>query len=97
MKINHIVRQIVGRCHVAQSDLSVIRYVVSRLKAGRETFLAMPRLSRKVFLKQIVACHRANRDEYDFVMRGGKGYPGPWRKYVKRAKGPQARAQKGGA
>ena len=66
------VRQIVGRCHVAESNLKVICYVVSRLKHGRATFLALPRRTRRALLRAIIREHKANGDLFFFVMSGSR-------------------------
>lgn len=68
--MNPIVCMIVDRCHVADSDLRVIRYVLSRLARKRKTFLAMPRRSRRILLRSIVRAHEANRALYRAVMGG---------------------------
>ena len=71
-----IIRQIVGRCHVADSNLRVIRYVVSRLRDGKRTFLAMSREKKRALLGQTIACHAENRELYGWVMSGRHGYVG---------------------
>ena len=63
------VRSIVGRRHVAESNRTVIRYFVSRLKKG-----AWPKLGRgerKQWMRWVIAAHRENRELYRYVMRGG--------------------------
>lgn len=70
-----MVSQIVGRCHVGDSYLQVIRYAVSRFRDGRRAFLGMSRPDRRRFLEEVVAAHRENRDLYSHVMRGQ-----PWPK-----------------
>jgi hypothetical protein len=66
-----IVRQIVGRCHVRETYRWVIRYVISRMANGYQTFRSLPRKRRKDLLRSIVKCHRDNRKLYTRVMRGG--------------------------
>lgn len=65
-----IVRQIVGRRHVGDSNRTVIRYFISRLKRGYATWAGMPRAERKQWLRWVVEAHAENRGLYTFVMRG---------------------------
>ena len=48
-------------CHVGDSHLSVVRTVLSSLIAGRSAFLRMPQDIRRDFLKRIIEAHNANR------------------------------------
>ena len=68
----HIVRILVGRCHVGQSNRRVIRYFISRLKRGYQTWAQMPRDERKQWLRWVVAAHAENRGLYSYVMGGGR-------------------------
>jgi len=70
MKAPSIVRQIVGRCHVGQSDRAVTRYFVSRLKRGYATWHAIPRHERRQWLQWVIAAHADNRRLYRAVMSG---------------------------
>jgi len=70
MKVHPIIRQIVNRCHVGETDLTVIRYVVSRLKHKHRTFAAMPKKDRREFMRQVIRVHGENRKLYQHVMRG---------------------------
>lgn len=63
-----MIEMIVGRCHVGQSNLAVIRYFLSRLKRG--SWRKMDRSKRKDILRQVIKAHAANRGLYDYVMRG---------------------------
>jgi hypothetical protein len=67
-----IVRQIVGRCHVGQSDRAVIRYFVSRLKHGYATWRALPVTERKTWMRHIIRAHAENRGLYFYVMGGSR-------------------------
>jgi hypothetical protein len=67
-EIPSIVRQIVGRRHVGESNFAVIRYFVSRLKRG--AWRALPREERKQWLRWVIAAHAANRQLYRYVMGG---------------------------
>jgi hypothetical protein len=61
-------RQIVDRCHVSCSDLSVIRFVISRFKHGHSTWRQFPRVERRKALRMIVKIHKENRAEFMWVM-----------------------------
>lgn len=63
-----MIRQIVGRCHVSDSNLRVIRYVLSRLRNGFKTFKAWPRNERRKFLRLVVKEHAANKRLFSEVM-----------------------------
>jgi hypothetical protein len=65
-----IVRQIVNRCHVGESNRTVIRYVVSRLRHGYRTFHAMSREQRHLLMRDAIEVHRTNRDLYIRVTQG---------------------------
>ena len=65
-----MIRQIVNRCHVGQSDLQVIRYVISRLKHGFKTWQTIERVERKRMLRQAVMVHHENQAFYGYVMKG---------------------------
>lgn len=65
-----IVQQIVGRCHVYQSNRSVIRYFISRLKNGYRMWSVLSRTERKRYMRWIIAAHAANRAQYVRVMSG---------------------------
>lgn len=68
--VPYIVRQIVGRCHVGQSNRAVIKYFVSRLKHGHATWRALSRVERKTWLRHIIRAHNENRGLYSYVMGG---------------------------
>ena len=55
-----IVSNIVGRCHVYDSNLKVIRYVLSRMNPG--SFRKATRKQRRKLLREIIHTHKANRD-----------------------------------
>lgn len=63
-----MIHMIVGRCHVGQSNLSVIRYLKSRFKHG--AWRSLPRDKRKDIMREAIRCHRENRDLYHTVMTG---------------------------
>jgi hypothetical protein len=65
-----MIRQIVGRCHVSQSNLAVIRYVISRLKHGYKTWLTLDKAARKDLLREIIEAHAENKRLYEFAERG---------------------------
>lgn len=59
---------IVGRCHVSESNLAVIRYLLSRMKKG--AFRKLPRSERRKVIRTALACHAENRSLYIAVMGG---------------------------
>jgi hypothetical protein len=65
-----IIRQIVDRCHVGQSNRSVIKYFVSRLRKG--AWKLMPREDRKKYLRWVIQAHAENRSLYRMVMGGSR-------------------------
>ena len=65
-----MVSQIVGRCHVAESNRKVLRYFISRLKDGYQTWRALTRKQRRYWMRQVFAEHKANRDLYRDVWGG---------------------------
>jgi hypothetical protein len=68
--MEHIIRNIVGRCHVGDGYLSVIRYAISRLRRKRRGFLALSRPQRREFLRLCINTHAENRRVYISVMTG---------------------------
>lgn len=67
---NPIIKQIVDRCYVADSNRKVIRYLVSRLRRGYRTFRTLSRPQRRELMAQAIAVHQKNRRLYIKVMRG---------------------------
>jgi len=67
---NPIVRQIVSRCHVFESNRAVIRYLVSRLRNGYAGFREIPRNRRHALMRDAIKVHGSNRALYERVMRG---------------------------
>lgn len=63
-----IVRQIVGRCHVGETYLEVLRHVLTKLKGGRKTWLLLPKLNRRHLIAAVIQHHRENRVLYRQVM-----------------------------
>jgi hypothetical protein len=70
MKIDPYIRQIVNRCHVSQSNLSVIKYVISRLKNKYKTWKALNRETRRKAMQQTIEAHKQNKNQYYKVMSG---------------------------
>lgn len=64
-----MIDQIVGRCHVGESYVSVIKYVVSRFRAGE--WRKLTRKERRRIMRRAMRIHRRNRELYASVMRGG--------------------------
>ena len=65
-----MIHQIVGSCHVGESNRAVIKYVISHLKRKYKTWAAMPRGDRKTMMREIIRIDRANRKLYNDVMGG---------------------------
>lgn len=65
-----MIRQIVDRCHVSDSNFHVIKYVISRLKRKYKTWKSLSQVERKKMMKEIIKIHKENRSLYNFVMRG---------------------------
>ena len=63
-----MLNQIVGRCRVSDSNLAVIRYVISRLKRKYKTYQTMDKVARRTMLQQIIDIHAAHRRTYSYVM-----------------------------
>ena len=69
--IDPIVRQIIDRdCHVAISNRAVIRHVISKFRDGLDTFRQRPKAERRDLMRQCIARHRQNREQYVNVMGG---------------------------
>ena len=56
-----MIRYIVGRRHVSESDRAVIGYVVSRLRGGRRAFLKFDRAKRRAIMAHTIVAHRENQ------------------------------------
>lgn len=63
-----ILRTIVGRCHVADTNRQVLEYAKSRLKP--KAWRQMPLSKRVEFARACRQFHAENRDLYRIVMRG---------------------------
>ena len=63
-----MIRRIVDRCHVAESNLAVVRYVLSRFKHG--AFWSLTRADRRTVIASAIARHAENRALYVAVMGG---------------------------
>jgi|GEM_PF-778497 len=69
--VHPIVKQIINRdCHVGESNRTVVRYVISKLKNGYESFRKMPKADRRMLIEQCIKQHRGNFKEYVEVMSG---------------------------
>ena len=67
--VHPIVKQIIDRdCHVAETNRTVIRYVVSKLRGGWQTFRSLPKSDRRQLMQQCIQQHRDNRKLYLAVM-----------------------------
>lgn len=59
---------IVSRCHVADSNREVLRYVISRMKPGY--WRGLSRELRREIMREVFEEHRLNRETYIGVMSG---------------------------
>lgn len=64
-----MISMIVDRCHVAESNRRVIKYVISRLKNQYATFKSISKDERKKFMKDIIQAHKDNIELYNWVNR----------------------------
>jgi hypothetical protein len=71
-----MLRMLIGRCHVGDSNSEVIRYVISRMEHGNLTYRAQYRQERHELLRSIIKIHAENRALYTSVMSGSFGYTG---------------------
>ena len=58
------ISMIVDRCHVSDSHRAVIRYFISRLRHGYDTWRKIPKDARRRILREVVSVHAANRMLY---------------------------------
>jgi len=67
---NLLICQIVDRRHVGDSPLSIVRYVLSRMKKG--AWKKTPKPDRREIIRHSIEHHiRCNRGLYNFVVMGG--------------------------
>jgi hypothetical protein len=59
-----MIRQIVDRCHIGDSDLAVIRYLISRMTRGYRTWKSLDRNRRRCLMREAVRIHHENQDLY---------------------------------
>ena len=71
-----MIRMLVGRCHVGESNREVIRYVISRMQHGHLSYRSHYRCERHALLRSIIEIHAENRALYTAVMSGSFGYTG---------------------
>ena len=60
----------VDKCHVSQSNLSVIRSFLTTVRTGRRQWFTIPRSKRHNMLRKIIKRHKENRNLYQAVMSG---------------------------
>lgn len=71
LSVHPIIKQVIDRdCHVGESNLCVVRHVISKLRNGYRTFKEMPKRDRKLFIQQCLHHHRENLKTYVEVMSG---------------------------
>lgn len=59
-----MINQIVSKCHVSNSNMQVIRYVIGRMKQGYKTYKTLDKRTRKQILKDCIMCHTQNKKLY---------------------------------
>jgi len=62
------VNRMVGRLHVGESFLAVVRYVMSRMQGGRKGVLRDARFRRRYIIAAAIHAHMENRVLYRQVM-----------------------------
>ena len=71
VNVHPIFSQIINRdCHVGESNKTVVRHVIAKLKHGIESFRKMTLDERTSFIEQCISQHRYNYREYVEVMSG---------------------------
>ena len=65
-----MINRLVGRCHVGESTESVIRFVISKLVNGFETFRECPTDVKAMFISNIIKAHNDNRNLFSKVSTG---------------------------
>ncbi len=66
----NIIKNIVSRdCNVGESNRTVIKHVISKLKDGYNTFSNLPKNDRRILMSECIKWHSENGSLYDFVMR----------------------------
>jgi len=66
--------RLVGQCHVGSTNKQVFQYVISKMKHGRKTWLAVSKEERKEVLRELIRLHKENRDLYNSVQSGKFSY-----------------------
>lgn len=74
------IQRIVGRCHVGESILEVVRYMTTRMKDGRAGWLKWTRSQKRYTIAATIQHHMENRGEYRRVMNrsGAEAVPRYW-------------------
>lgn len=63
----------VGRCHVADSNTDVTRYIWSRFsRKGKRTFRSRPAAECREFWREVLAIHAQNQRVFFNLARGAK-------------------------
>jgi hypothetical protein len=65
-----MIKPIVDRCHVGDTNRQVIRYLISRIKRGYVGWRALEKDNRKEIMREAFRVHQENRELYAFVMSG---------------------------
>lgn len=72
--MSHLSEMLAGNCHVAWSDVRVIRYVRSRMdKRVRKNTEPGIRMARKGIYRAVLKAHHRNQKMFDDIARGNIG------------------------
>lgn len=69
-KMDPIVKQIVDRCHIAESYSKVLRYMIGCMQGGKNCWRLLDRKTRRRIIADMIKVHDENRKLFNFVMRG---------------------------
>ena len=61
---------LVDKCHVSESFLGVVRYMLSKVKGGHKAWMKLPRNARREALVYMLARHNSNKGLYNSVASG---------------------------
>ncbi len=65
-----MIKMLIDKCHIGDSDREVIKFFIGNLKRGHETWVTVPKGARRKMMKEIVRVHRNNQFLYGSVMGG---------------------------
>ena len=65
-----VISRIVGRFHVSESILSIVRQSIIAMQKSRKKFFSMPKKHRRYMIAACIQHHKINRNIYRQVMTG---------------------------